>query len=420
MNEYPLKDRLKHAWSAFRSRDPTSTTGGGYYDYGPTVSQRDSKPYYTLGVERNMIAALYTRIAIDIAAVDLKHVKVDENGRFVEEIRDGLDLCLSSSANVDQAGRMFVQDMAMSLFNDGVIAVVPTKATENPTITEAYDIKELRVGTVAEWYPQYVRVRVYNDLAGERQEIVLPKSMVAIIENPLYPVMNEPSGTIKRLIAKMNMLDAIDKQSSSGKLDIIVQLPYTIKSEARKQQAEQRRKDVELQLTGSKYGIAYMDATERITQLNRPAENNLMEQIEWLTKLMYNQLGVSEEVFAGTADEQQMLNYYNRTIEPCLAAITNEMTRKFLSKTARTQGHRVMYYRDPFKLAPVNQIAEMADKLTRNEIMSTNEIRGLLGMRPSDDPRADELRNKNLNADNDQLPEQLVNDTLEKETNPEN
>lgn len=419
MEEYGFVDRLKHAWSAFKNRDPTGNTGG-YFSYGPDVSINNVRPRFSGNIEKNIIAALYTRIAIDVAAIDIKHVRVDENGRYLEELDDNLNQCLTMSANLDQDSRAFIQDVAMSLFDEGVIAIVPVRTTENPTITEAFDVKELRVGQIKGWYPEHVRLRVYNQSTGTKDEIVLPKHMVAIITNPLFSVMNEPSGVVKRLIRKMNQLDAVDNQSSSGKLDVIIQLPYTVKSETRKQQAENRRKDIESQLTGSKYGIAYIDATERITQLNRPAENNLMEQIEYLTKLMYNQLGISEEVFSGTAEEAAMINYHNRTVEPILAAICNGMTRTFLSKTARTQGQRIMYYRDPFKLVPVSQIAEIADKFTRNEIMSSNDIRAIMGMRPSDDPRADELRNKNLNADNDQLPEKVSGDSSKKETDPKN
>lgn len=419
MSDYNFVDRLKHAWSVFRNKDPTGNNGG-YFSYGSEVSRINSRPHYSANIEKSVIASLYTRIAIDVAAVDIKHVKVDENGRYLEEIKDYLDECLTVSSNLDQASRSFIQNAVMSLFDEGVIAIVPVMCTENPTITEAFDIKELRVGQIKGWYPEYVRLMVYNQKTGTRDEIVLPKHMVAIVENPLYSVMNEPSSVVKRLITKMNQLDAIDRQSSSGKLDIIIQLPYTVKSETRKHQAEERRKSIEDQLTGSKYGIAYIDATERITQLNRPAENNLMEQIEYLTKLMYNQLGISEEVFAGTAEEAAMLNYYNRTVEPILAAICDAMTRTFLSKTARTQGHKIMYYRDPFKLVPVSQIAEIADKFTRNEIMSSNDIRSIMGMRPSKDPRADELRNKNLNADNDQLPRKIPSDKVSSETDKNN
>lgn len=419
MEKYGLADRLKHAWSAFKNRDPTGNNGG-YFSYGSEISRVNSRLSYSATVEKSVIAALYTRIAIDVAAIDVKHVRVDENGRYLEEIKDELNDCLTMSANLDQAARTFLQNVTMSLFDEGVVGIVPVRCTNNPTITEAFDVKELRVGQIKGWYPEYVRLLVYNQSKGTRDEVVLPKRMVAIVENPLYSVMNEPSSVVKRLITKMNQLDAVDKQSSSGKLDVIIQLPYTVKSETRKQQAETRRKDIENQLTGSKYGIAYIDATERITQLNRPAENNLMEQIEYLTKLMYNQLGISEEVFSGVAEEAAMLNYYNRTVEPVLAAICNAMTRTFLSKTARTQGQRIMYYRDPFKLVPVSQIAEIADKFTRNEIMSSNDIRSIMGMRPSDDPRADELRNKNLNADNDQLPTKVKGDTTAKETSPKN
>lgn len=418
MTEYGFMDRLKHAWDAFRNKDPTGS--GTAFAYGSEISRASSRFGYSHGVEKNIIAALYTRIAIDVAAVDIKHVRVDENGRFEEEIKDRLDDCLTMSANLDQSARAFIQDVAMSLFDEGVVAIVPVATTENPTITEAFDVTSLRLGHITGWFPEAVRMRVYNQKTGTRDEIVLPKRIVAVVENPLYAVMNEPSGVVKRLILKMNQLDAIDKESSSGKLDLIIQLPYTIRSETRRQQADQRKKDIEAQLAGSRYGIAYVDATERITQLNRPAENNLMEQIQWLTEQMYNQLGVSEEVFKGTADEAAMLNYYNRTIEPILAAICNAMTRTFLSKTARTQGQRIMYYRDPFKLVPVSQVAEIADKFTRNEIMSSNDIRSIMGMRPSKDPRADELRNKNLNAGNDQLPPKIASDTEAAETSREN
>lgn len=418
MGEYTFTDRLRHAWDAFRNKDPTSSSG--MFNYGPEVSRAGYRIGYSHGVEKNIISALYTRIAIDVAAIDIRHVRVDDNERFEDEIKDRLNDCLTRSANIDQTARAFIQDVAMSLFDEGVIAIVPTSATENPTITEAFDVTSLRVGQITGWYPEYVRMRVYNEKSGNRDEIVMPKRCVAIVENPLYSVMNEPNGVVKRLITKMNQLDAVDRVASSGKLDLIIQLPYTVKSETRKQQAEQRRKDIEMQLTGSKYGIAYTDATERITQLNRPVENNLMEQIQWLTEQMYNQLGLSEEVYKGTAEEAAMLNYNNRTVEPVLAAICNSMTRTFLSKTAYTQGHRIMYYRDPFKLVPVSQIAEIADKFTRNEIMSSNDIRSIMGMKPSKDPRADELRNKNLNASNDELPDQLSGDKESEETDPEN
>lgn len=421
MGTYGIVDRLKHAWSAFNNRDPTSYRES-FYVGGSTAGSNMALSRFSMGVEKSIIAAVYTRIAIDVSEINVRHVRVDENGRFMEEIRDGLNDCLVRQANLDQAGKAFIQDVAMSLFDNGVVAIVPVRASADPTITQAYDVEALRTGKITAWYPEHVRMMVYNEHKGEREEIVLPKSMVAIVVNPLYPVMNEESGCVRRLVTKMNQLDAIDKQSSSGKLDVIISLPYTVRNESKRALAEQRRKDIEMQLTGSKYGIAYIDGTERVTQLNRPVENNLMQQVEYLTTQMYNQLGVSQAVFDGTAEESVMLNYYNNTIAPVLGAICDAMTRTFISKTAYTQGQRVMFYRDPFRLAPVSQISEMADKLTRNEIMSTNEIRSILGMRPSDDPRADELRNKNLNAQNDQLmpelPEPMEN--IEEETSPLN
>lgn len=415
MSHIRLGDRLKHAWNAFRNRDPTPNTtviGGEISSYSV-----GTKHTFSYAIDRSIVSALYTRIALDVAALEVRHIRIDENDRYLEEIKDGLDYCLTQRANIDQTSRAFLQDCAMSLFDNGVIAIVPVETTLDPLKTGGYDINQLRVGTIVNWYPEWVRVLCYNEKTGRQEEVTLPKRLVAIVENPLYSIMNEPNGTVKRLISKMNMLDAIDKQVSSGKLDIIIQLPYVVKSETKKKQAEERRTSIEEQLTNSKYGIAYIDATEKVVQLNRPAENNLMEQIEWLTKLLYSQLGISEEVFNGTAEESAMINYYNRTVEVVAAAIVDAMNTTFLTKTARSQGQAIQFYRDPFKLVPVSQIAEIADKFTRNEILSSNDIRSIIGYKPSNDPRADELRNKNLNADNDQLQKQLPGDTTEKEEN---
>jgi hypothetical protein len=345
----------------------------------------------------------------------IKHVRLDENGRFKEEINSGLQNCLNVEANIDQTGRAFLQDVVMSMLDEGCVAIVPVDTTVNPKISGSYEINTMRTGKIIEWYPAHVRVRVYNERKGIHEEITLPKSSVAIIENPLYAVINEPNSTMQRLIRKLNLLDVVDEQTSSGKLDLIIQLPYVIKSEARRKQAEERRKDIEMQLSGSKYGIAYTDGTERITQLNRPAENNLMKQVEYLTSMLYSQLGLTQSIMDGSADEKTMLNYYNRTIEPILSAIVDEMKRKFLTKTARSQNQTVMYFRDPFKLVPVENIAEIADKFTRNEIMTSNEIRQIVGMKPSNDPGADELRNKNLNQSTEEMnakkqPEEIQNE----------
>lgn len=395
-----IRERLQHAWNAFRSRDQAN--GSRNPEAGASYSYRPDRVRLALGNERSIIASVYTRIAIDVSSVSVQHVRLDQNGRFLKKEDSALNDCLSIEANVDQTGRALLQDAVMSMFDEGVVAIVPTDTSINPAISGSYDILSLRTGKILEWFPSFVRVRVYNEKTGQREELVLPKSTVAIIENPLYAVMNEPNSTLKRLIYKLNLLDSLDEQASSGKLDLIIQLPYVIKSEARREQAEQRRKDIEVQLSGSKYGIAYTDGTERITQLNRPAENNLMAQIEYLTSMLYGQLGLTESIFDGTADEKTMLNYYNRTVEPILAAITDEIKRKFLTKTARTQLQSIMYFRDPFKLVPVSELADIADKFTRNEVLSSNEIRGIIGYKPSDDPKADELRNKNLNSKEDQ------------------
>lgn len=385
--------RLKHAWNAFfNNRDPTTYYSG----MGVGYSRRPDRPRLTRGNERSIITAVYNRIALDAAAIDILHVRLDENGRFLEAIDSGLNNCLTVEANIDQTGRALIQDEVMSMLDEGCVAIVPVDTTLNPRVTGSYDILSMRTGKIIEWYPKDVKVRLYNEQTGRKEEVILPKKMVAIVENPLYSVMNEPNSTLQRLIRKLNLLDAVDEQSSSGKLDLIIQLPYVIKTEARRQQAENRRRDIEAQLAGSKYGIAYADGTEKITQLNRSVENNLMSQIEYLTNMLYSQLGITQAILDGTADDKAMLNYYNRTIEPILSAITDEMKRKFLTKTARSQLQSIEFFRDPFKLVPVADLAEIADKMTRNEIMSSNEIRQVIGMKPSDDPKADELRNKNL------------------------
>ena len=390
-------DRLKHAWNAFTNQ-PEKEEPYSYDSFGVSYGARADRSRRGTTNERSLVSSIYTRLGIDVAAVDMRHVRLDDNDRYLETIDSGLNNCLTLEANQDQAARAFRQDMAMTLFDKGVIAVVPVDTTINPEYTGGYDIKTLRVGEIVTWYPEHVRVSLYNQLTGRKEEITLPKTVVAVIENPLYSVMNEPNSTLQRLIRKLNLLDTIDEQSSSGKLDIIIQLPYVIKSEARRQQAEQRRKDIEVQLKGSQYGIAYTDGTEKITQLNRPAENNMLKQVEFLTGMLYSQLGLTEDVFNGTADEKTMLNYYNRTIEPVLAAIAEGFKRTFLTKTARTQLQSVEYFRDPFKLVAVSDIAEIADKFTRNEILSSNEVRAIIGYKPSKDPKADELVNKNLPA----------------------
>ena len=392
--ELEVSSRLKHAWNAFvNNRDPTAS----YRDIGPGYSYRPDRPRLTRGNERSIITSVYNRIALDVAANDIRHVKLDEDDRFSEIIDSGLNNCLALDANIDQTGRAFIQDAVMSMLDEGCVALVPIETTFNPQQTGSFDINTIRTGKVLDWYPKHVRVSVYNERSGKREEIVLPKDTIAIIENPLYAVMNEPNSTMQRLIRKLNLLDAIDEQSSSGKLDLIIQLPYVVKTEARRQQAEARRKDIEMQLAGSKYGIAYTDGTEKITQLNRSVDNNLMKQIEYLTSMLYSQLGITQAVLEGTADEKTMLNYYSRTIEPIIAAIVDEMKRKFLTKTARTRRQSIAFFRDPFKLVPVDNIAEIADKFTRNEIMTSNEIRQKIGMKPSKDPKADKLINSNLN-----------------------
>lgn len=392
MAEESLISRIKHGWNAFMNRDPTV----GYQSAIGSYSYRPDRPRFSRGNERSLVTSVYNRIAMDAAGIEIRHVRLDEDDRYLETIKSGLNECINVSANLDQTGRAFRQDIFMSLLDEGVIAIVPVDTTFNPTITNSYDIQSMRVGKILEWYPQQVKVKLYNDKTGKKEDIILPKSMVCIIENPLYAVINEPNSTMQRLVRKLNLLDAIDEQSGAGKLDMIIQLPYTIKSEARKQQAEQRRKDVEHQLKDSKYGIAYIDGTEHVTQLNRPVENNLMKQIEYLTSMLYSQLGLNQTVLDGTANEETMLNYYDRTIEPIVSAVVDEMKRKYLTKTARSQLQSIMFFRSPFKLVPVKDLAELADKMTRNEIMTSNEFRQVLGMKPSDDPKADQLVNSNI------------------------
>lgn len=414
-----IRDRLQHAWNAFVYNDNTYVDPqnlGGLSTYKP------DRVHFSRGVERSIVTSVYNRLALDVSSIAIKHVRLDENGRFKEEVDSGLQNCLNVEANIDQTGRAFLQDVVMSMLDEGCVAIVPVDTTIDPAKSGSYEINTMRTGKILEWYPAHVRVRVYNDKRGIHEEIVLPKSAVAIIENPLYAVINEPNSTMQRLIRKLNLLDVVDEQTSSGKLDLIIQLPYVIKSEARRKQAEERRKDIEMQLSGSKYGIAYTDGTERITQLNRPAENNLMKQVEYLTSMLYSQLGLTQSIMDGSADDKTMLNYYNRTVEPILAAITDEIKRKFLTKTARSQRQTIMYFRDPFKLTPVLDLAEIADKFTRNEIMTSNEIRQIVGMKPADDPSADELRNKNLNQSNEEVdnkkalqsPEEIQNEKDEK------
>ena len=387
-------NRIKNAWNAFvNNRDLTSK----WKDIGSSYYYRPDRQRFTGGNERTIVTSVYNRIAMDVAAIDIKHVRLDENDRYLETIDSGINRCFSEEANIDQTGRAFIQDIVMSMLDEGCVAIVPVDTNVDPTLSNSYDILSMRVGKILQWYPNHVQVRVYNDRTGNKEDLILPKETVGIIENPLYAVINEPNSTMQRLIRKLSLLDAIDEQSSSGKLDLIIQLPYTIKTEARRQQAEQRRKEIEMQLTNSKYGIAYTDGTEHITQLNRPIENNLMKQIEYLTSMLYSQLGITTAILDGSADEKTMLNYYNRTIEPIISAIVCEAKRKFLTKTARSQRQSFLFFRDPFKLVPISQIADIADKFTRNEIASSNEIRQCIGMKPSKDPKADMLINSNLN-----------------------
>lgn len=392
MEELTFISRLKRAWNSFFNKDPTTV----YNNIGPGNGYRPDRNKLTRGVERTIVTSVINRIGMDVAAVDIFHVRLDENERYLEKIESGLNNCLSLEANTDQTGREFIQDIAMSMMDEGVVAIVPVYTDKDPRFTDSYDIEALRVGKIVEWYPQHVKIRLYDDRDGQKKDITLPKNVVAIVTNPLYSVMNEPNSTMQRLIRKLSLLDTIDNASASNNLNMIIQLPYAIKTEARRRQAEERLKVIEEQLTKGKYGIAYADSTEKIVQLNRSLENRLMEQVEYLTSMLFSQLGITQAILDGTADESTMLNYYSRVIEPILSAITDEMKRKFLSKTARTQMQSIEFFRDPFKLVPVSQIAEIADKFTRNEIMTSNEIRQIVGMKPSDDPRADELRNKNL------------------------
>lgn len=395
--ELTIGSRLKHAWTAFMNRDPTAD----YRDTGPGYSTRPDRTRLTRGNERSIVTSIYNRIAIDVAAINVNHCRIDENDRFVENISSSLNTCLNLEANIDQTGRAFMQDVVMSLLDEGCVAIVPVETTIDPAVSSSYDILSMRTGKILEWKPKHIRVRVYNEQSGQREDITVPKKNVAIIENPLYAVMNEPNSTMQRLIRKLNLLDAVDEQSGSGKLDMIIQLPYVIKSEARRKQADKRIKDIEDQLKGP-YGIAYTDGTEKIVQLNRPIENNLMKQIEYLTNMLYSQLGITQTVLDGTADEQTMLNYHSRTIEPIISAIVDEMKRKFLTKTARSQRQTIKFFRDPFRLVPIGNIAEIADKFTRNEVLTSNEIRQIVGMKPSDDPKADQLVNSNLNQPEEQ------------------
>ena len=390
--------RLKHAWNAFfNNKDPTPK----YQDIGASYYYRPDRQRFTGGNERTIVTSVYNRIALDAAAVEIKHVRLDENGRYLETIDSGINRCLNEEANIDQTGRAFIQDVVMSMLDEGCVAIVPVDTTFNPNITNSYDVQSMRVGKILQWYPNHIQVRVYNEKTGNKEDIIVPKNIVGIIENPLYAVINEPNSTMQRLIRKLSLLDAVDEQSGSGELDLIIQLPYTIKTEARRQQAEARRKEIEVQLTNSKYGIAYTDGTERITQLNRPIENNLMKQIEYLTSMLYSQLGITQSILDGTADEKTMLNYYSRSIEPIISAIVDELKRKFLTRTARSQLQSFLFFRDPFKLVPITEIATIADTFTRNEILSSNEVRQLIGIKPSSDPKADQLRNSNLNQTED-------------------
>ena len=388
-----IATRLQHAWNAFMNRDPTYN----YQDLGNSYSIRPDRPRFTRGNERSIVTSVYNRIALDVSAISIQHVRLDDDGRFKEQMNTSLNSCLTLSANTDQTGRAFIQDAVMSMLDEGCVAIVPIDTTTDPNISDSYDILTMRTAKILDWYPNHVRIRVYNEKTGRQEETIVPKKMVAIVENPLYAVINEPNSTMQRLVRKLGLLDVTDEQTASGKLDLIIQLPYVIKTEARRQQAEERRKSIEMQLAGSKYGIAYTDGTERITQLNRSLENNLMKQIEYLTSMLYSQLGITQSILDGTADEKTMLNYYSRTIEPIVSAIVDEMKRKFLTKTARSQHQSIAFFRDPFKLVPVNDIAEIADKFTRNEIMTSNEIRQIVGMKPSNDPKADKLINSNLN-----------------------
>ena len=401
--EMSLGARLKHAWNVFTANE----TVGARWDIGPSYFYRPDRPIFSRGNERSIITSVYNRIALDVAAITIQHVRLDDEGRFTSVMNTSLNDCLSLEANLDQTGRAFIQDIVQSMLDEGCVAIVPVDTDIDPD-EGSYKIETMRTGKILEWYPQHVKVRVYNEQTGKKEDVLVPKRTVAIVENPFYAVMNEPNSTMQRLIRKLNILDAIDEQSGSGKLNLIIQLPYVIKTEARRQQAEKRRKDIEEQLSGSKYGVAYTDGTEHVVQLNRPVDNNIMSQIEYLTSMLYSQLGLTQTIMDGSADDKTMLNYLTRTVEPILSAIVDEMKRKFLSKTARSQKQSILFFRDPFKLVPVGEIAEIADKMTRNEIMTSNEIRQKIGMTPSKDPNADKLRNSNLSAPKEESIEQTI------------
>lgn len=392
----PIGEYLKHAWNTFRNRDPTEPVGWQVTN-GPSSYIRHDRPSFHAINDQSIVSAIYTKIAIDVSEIKIQHVKKDDNNRYLETVKSGLNECLNVEANIDQTGKSFIQDVVISMFDEGCVAIVPVETSINPLLSSSYEILSMRVGKILEWYPKDVKVQIYNENKGVKEDIIMPKKLIAIIENPFYAIMNRPNGTHKRLTRKINLLDAVDEQSSSGKLDLIIQLPYTIKTESRRQIADARRKDIEMQLSGSKFGVAYIDGTEHITQLNRPIENNLLTQVEYLTNMLRDQLGLTEKVFNGTASEAEMLNYTNRTITPIISAIVDELSRKFLTKTARSKGHSIMPFAEPFKLVTVSAMAEIADKFTRNEILSSNEVRQLIGYKASDDPAADELRNKNLN-----------------------
>lgn len=411
MATIPFTSRLRNAWDVFRNKDPTPLN-----EPSVTSGVNPARQRLSYGVDRTILSSLYTRMAMDLSSIDFRHVIVDEYGQYREDVNDALNKRLNLSANIDQTALSFKIDVCLSMFDNGSVAIVPVETSANPMLTESYEILQLRTGRIVEWYPNWVRLSVYDSKKGERSEITFPKMRTAIVQNPLYSVMNERISVLQRLSRKLALLDQADERANSGKLDLLIQLPYEIHSDRKKNYAEERRKSIENQIATSQYGVAYISGTERVVQLNRPAENNLLEQIKYQTGLLYNQLGITEEVFNGTADEQVMQNYFTHTIEPIANEIALSMTRTFLSPTARTQGHRIMYFRNPFKLVPVSQVAEIADKLTRNEILTSNEFRSILGYRPSDDPRANELRNKNLNANNDQLQPRLSNDTEKKET----
>lgn len=413
--ENTFGSRLRHAFNAFMNRDPTSD----YTNTGPGYSTRPDRPRFTRGNERTIVTSIYNRIALDVASININHCRVDGDGRFVEAISSPLNNCLNLEANIDQTGRAFVQDVVMSMLDEGCVAIVPIDTSIDPANSSSYDILSMRTGKILEWYPHHVKVRVYNENTGEKEDIKLAKEYVAIVENPLYAVINEHNSTMQRLMRKLSLLDSMDERTSTGKLDMIIQLPYVIKSKARREEADRRRKELEDQLSGSTYGIGYVDGTERIVQLNRPLDNNLMKQVEYLTNQLYSQLGITQSILDGSANEQEMLNYHTRTIEPIISAIVDEMKRKFLTKTARTRLQTIKFFRDPFKLAPISNIAEIADKFTRNEVLTSNEVRQIIGMKPSNDPKADQLRNSNLNhpdeKDGDQVTNEQVDDsTMEK------